>query len=142
MGSWVPSPDVSLEGERLWVGAVPSMGSCSWRGTEGQQVLESRSHPMSPGSSAALPVLSCHICIFFNNLRERNICSGNIVPELRLEEGMSEKEGEIPLLQNSALITACPLRDFHPHGWHGLQTMAVGEASKVKSTSPVHRKPW
>lgn len=42
MGSWVPSPsDVSRMGERLWVYAVHGIGSCSWRGTTGQHVLES-----------------------------------------------------------------------------------------------------
>lgn len=42
MGSWVPSPsDVSRMGERLWVCAVHGIGSCSWRGTTGQHVLES-----------------------------------------------------------------------------------------------------
>lgn len=128
VGSWVPGPDVSWVGERLWVGAVHSMGSCSWRGTGAQRVLESRSHPMSPGTSATPSVLSCHLCIFFNNLRERNISSGNIVPELRLEERVRERGREIPLLQNSALITACPLHDFHPHGWHGLETTAMGES--------------
>lgn len=84
---------------------------------------------MSPGTSAAPPVLSCHLLIFFNKPRESNLCSGNMIPGLRLEERVRER-GEIPLLQNSALITICPLHDFHPCGQHGLQTTAMGEASK------------
>lgn len=43
---------------------------------------------------------------------------------------MRARGGEILLLQNSALIAAGPLHDLHPHGWHGLQTTAVGESSK------------
>lgn len=53
--------------------------------------------------------------------------------------------GGIPLLQNPALITACLLHTFHPHGWHRLQTRAVGEASKIKSTfipTLANEKPW
>lgn len=131
MDSWVPSPSVvSWVGERLWVSAVHSMGSCSWRGTERQRVLESWSHPMSPGSSAMPPVLSYPLCILFNKLWERNLLfylwSGNIVAGLRFQNRVRQR-GEIPLLQNSAFITACPLHDFHPHGWQGLQTTAMGE---------------
>lgn len=53
--------------------------------------------------------------------------------------------GGIPLLQNPALITTCLLHGFHPRGWHGLQTRAMGEASEMKSAfvpTLENEKPW
>lgn len=104
--------------------------------------------PVQPGSSAIQPVLSYCLCTLFNKLREGNLpfylCSENMVLGLRLE-GRVRGGGGIPLVQNLALITACLLHGFHPRGWHGLQTRAMGEASKIKSVfipTLVNERPW
>lgn len=70
------------------------------------------------------------------------LCSGNMILGLWLE---GRVRGEISLLENPALITACLLRGFHPRDWHKLQTRTMGEASETKSTfipTLVNKKPW